>query len=288
MMRFVLLVILLNFTPLLQGCCDGGRCTQSTQKQCKDDPGVSIKQTIQQEYAKVAKQGRCDYFGGGCCGGGADLSRYIGYSKDELDSLENANLGLGCGNPIMLGEFKDGDIVVDLGSGAGLDCFLAAKKIGPTGRAIGVDMTPDMIQKAQENAQKYGIKNVEFRLGDIEQLPIESSSVDIVISNCVINLAPDKSKVFEQVYRVLKPQGKMYVSDVVLTGQLSEEQKKDEKLLCACVAGALSKDVYIEKLKKAGFSVKIIDEDREIGKKWFNNDALPIASLKYVATKFSG
>jgi len=245
-----------------------------------------VKNTVKEAYTQVAQEGGCcSLFGGGCCGGGADLSEYIGYSKEELEELGDANLGLGCGNPVNLGEFKDGFTVLDLGSGAGLDCFLAAKKVGPTGMIIGVDMTPEMIEKARENAQKYKIENVEFRLGDIENLPVASNSIDIIMSNCVINLAPDKDKVFEEAARVLKNGGKMYVSDVVLLGELSDEQKNDTNLLCACVSGALLKDTYLAKLKTVGFEIEIVGEDLEIGKKWFQNDELPISSLKFVAIK---
>ena len=261
-----------------KGCCDkNSKCSKSS----KD-----IKDTVKQAYGKVAQEGgSCSLFGGGCCGGGADLSGEIGYSKEELDALADANLGLGCGNPISLGEFKEGYTVVDLGSGAGLDCFLASKKVGPSGMVIGVDMTPEMLKKARQNAEKYGIENVEFRKGDIENLPVATNTVDIIISNCVINLAPDKDKVFQEAYRVLKSGGKMYVSDVVLLDELSKAQKNDVKLLCACVSGALLKDEYLAKIKNAGFDVEIVGEDKEIGKTWFKNDDLHISSLKFIAIK---
>lgn len=265
-------------------CCSGTNCSTSSSccKPIKDD----VKETVKQAYGKVAQEGgACSVLGGGCCGGGADLSGEIGYSKEELEALSDANLGLGCGNPVSLGEFKNGFTVLDLGSGAGLDCFLAAKKVGPSGMVIGVDMTPEMIKKARKNAQKYDIENVEFRTGDIENLPVASNSVDIIMSNCVINLAPDKDKVFKEAYRVLKPGGKMYVSDVVLLSKLSEVQKNDKNLLCACVSGALLKDIYLAKLKQVGFDIEIVGEDKEIGKKWFKNDELPISSLKFIAIK---
>ena len=297
MKKYISLFALLSFSMAVQaGCCEGNCCEKPvsqpqkqvvrlSEKQDKDCEATQVKQTVQQAYSQVDHSGSCDSFGGGCCGGGSDLSKYIGYSKEQLDDLELANLGLGCGNPTTLGELKTGYVVVDLGSGAGLDSFLAAKKVGPTGKVIGVDMTPDMICKSQENAKKYGIENVEFRLGDIEKLPVKSNSVDVVMSNCVINLAPDKLKVFQEAYRVLKPNGKMFVSDVVLLGSLSAEQKRDANLLCVCVGGALPKGDYISLLQSVGFDVAIIDEDREINKKWFNSDELPISSLKYVATK---
>jgi arsenite methyltransferase len=259
-------------------CCPSSNCCSSV----KDD----VKDTVKQAYAKVAQGGdSCSLFGGGCCGGGSNLSGDIGYSKEELEALSEANLGLGCGNPVSLGEFKEGFTVLDLGSGAGLDCFLAAKKVGASGMVIGVDMTPEMIKKARENAQKYAIENVEFRQGDIENLPIASNTIDIIMSNCVINLAPDKDKVFKEAYRVLKQGGKMYVSDVVLLGDLSQEQKKDTRLLCACVSGALLKDIYLAKLKQVGFDIEIVGEDKEINKKWFKSDELPISSLKFIAIK---
>lgn len=278
-------------TAIKAGCCCGSNsncCRSITQRKTDKNKAENnqVKESVKRAYAKVAEQGNaCSLIGGGCCGGGADLSGEIGYSKEELDELSNANLGLGCGNPVSLGEFKEGFSVLDLGSGAGLDCFLASKKVGKTGKVIGVDMTPAMIKKARENAQKYGITNVEFRLGDIENMPVASNSIDIIMSNCVINLAPDKDAVFKEAYRVLKQGGKMYVSDVVLTGELSEAQKNDTKLLCACVSGALLKEIYIAKLNCVGFDVEIVGEDTEISKKWFNSDDLPISSLKFIAHK---
>lgn len=267
-------------------CCAPNCCKPTGKPIMQGDKDKEVRETIKDAYSQVAQGGGCcDLFGGGCCGGGKDLSEYIGYSKEELQALESANLGLGCGNPVGLGEFKDGFTVLDLGSGAGLDCFLAAKKVGETGFVIGVDMTPEMIKKANENALKYGIKNVEFRLGFIENLPVKSNSVDIIMSNCVINLSTNKSKVFEEAYRVLKHGGKMYVSDVVLTGELSDVQKRDVGLLCACVSGALPKDEYMAKIIKVGFELNIVGEDKEINQKWFNSSDLPISSLKFIAIK---
>ncbi len=264
------------------GCCGKQVVNAPVQK----STGDAQKEVIAQAYGQVAKTGdSCSCVGGGCCGGGTDLSKYIGYSLEELQNVPEANLGLGCGNPITLGEIKSGSVVLDLGSGAGMDCFLAAKKVGPTGRVIGVDMTPEMLAKARENAQKYHFANVEFRRGDIEKLPVRSASVDVVMSNCVINLATNKLNVFKEAWRVLKPGGKMYVSDVVLLGDLTEAQKRDKKLLCACVAGALPKTECIRMLESVGFAVQIVGEDVGICKKWFGNESLPIASLKYVATK---
>ncbi len=281
-----------------KSCCNGGSCC-GNDSCCtnKSNTPVSVnnkdsKNIIKEAYGKVATQsgsacslGGCCGSIGGCCGGGAQLSEDIGYTKEELEKLADANLGLGCGNPTNLGQLKEGDTVLDLGSGAGLDCFLAAIKVGSSGKVIGVDMTPEMISKARQNARKYKLNNVEFRMGDIEELPVENGEVDVIMSNCVINLAPNKEKVFQEAYRVLKSGGKMTISDVVLTGNLTQKQKNDEKLLCACVSGAILKDKYLSLLKKAGFDVKIIDEDKNISQKWFGNKDLPIASLLFVATK---
>lgn len=279
------------------GCC-GGKCGGSScckQQCCKPakQEKQSVKQgdqqvhdAVKQAYGTVAETGSsCCVLGGGCCGGGQDLSKYLGYSPEELAQIADANLGLGCGNPVSLGEIKAGQVIVDLGSGAGIDCLLAAKKVGPTGKVIGIDMTPAMIKKATENAQKYKIGNAEFRLGYIEELPVESLSVDIILSNCVINLSPRKDRVFQEAYRVLKPGGKMYVSDVVLLKDLTSAQKTDTKLLCACVSGAILKTSYIDLLKKTGFEVEVVGEDCTINKLWFNDESLPIASLKFIAYK---
>src|SRR4030042_944039 len=194
-----------------------------------------IKDIVKADYGKIAN--------GGCvcnCGCGIsneEVSKDIGCSDEEINNVPEANLGLGCGNPTALGKIKEGDIVLDLGSGAGFDCFLAAKKVGEKGKVIGVDMTEQMIKKARENAKKYGYGNVEFRLGDIEDIPVEDDSVDYIISNCVINLAPDKQKVFKEAYRVLRKGGKLLVSDIVLLKKLSKEQKNDYNLLVSYVAG---------------------------------------------------
>jgi len=227
-----------------------------------------IKQIVKESYSKIAKE-KC-----GCSCGAEGISKSIGYSEEEIKNVPEANLGLGCGNPIALAKLKKGDVVLDLGSGAGFDSFLAAKKVGKKGKVIGIDMTKEMIAKARKNAKKYGYSNVEFRLGDIESLPLENDSVDVVISNCVINLAPNKEKVFSEAFRVLKSNGRMYVSDIVLLKELSDEQKKDENLLCGCVAGALLKEDYLEKIKKAGFEVNVLNEDKEISKKQYNGVAL--------------
>ncbi len=173
-------------------------------------------------------------------------------------------MGLGCGNPTALGEIKQGETVLDLGSGAGIDCFLASKKVGEKGKVIGIDMTEAMVEKARKNVEKYGYKNVEFRLGEIEALPIEEKSIDVIISNCVINLSPDKEKVFREARRVLKENGRMYVSDIVLLQELTEEQRKNEKLIAGCVGGALLKEEYLAIIEKTGLEAKILHEDKKI------------------------
>jgi len=240
-----------------------------------------IKEIVKESYGKIApNEGSCC----SCSCGRNDqekIAKMIGYSNEELKTP--GNLGLGCGNPIALANLKEGDVVLDLGSGAGFDCFLASKKVGEKGRVIGVDMTSKMVEKAKSNAEKYGYKNVEFKLGEIEDLPIKDNSIDVIISNCVINLSPDKEKVFKESYRVLKKDGKMFVSDIVLLGELSEEQKNDSDLLSGCVAGALQREDYLDIIKKAGFNVKILGEDKEISKTQYQG--INLESLKIEAVK---
>ncbi|MDD3246132.1 MAG: arsenite methyltransferase [Methanosarcina sp.] len=241
------------------------------------------KEVIKKKYQEIATLGGSCCSGGGCCGDSSsvDLSKSLGYSEADVQAVPDANLGLGCGNPTAFAELKPGDIVLDLGSGAGFDCFLAAQRVGSSGKVIGVDMTPEMVEKAQVNAQNYGYLNVEFRHGDIEALPVDDSSVDVIISNCVINLAPDKEKVFREAFRVLKPEGRMYVSDMVLLAELPEELKNDKDLLAGCVAGAVLKEEYLGLLKNAGFSVEILAEDSDISKRQYGG--LPVESLKLKA-----
>lgn len=239
-----------------------------------------IKSVVKEGYGKIAKEG-CSC-GCGCGASNEKISRDLGYSNDEIKSVPEANLGLGCGNPTALGNIKQGDIVLDLGSGAGFDVFLAAKKVGENGKVIGVDFAEEMIEKAKQNAEKYDYKNVEFKLGDIEELPIEDNSIDVIISNCVINLAPDKEKVFREAYRVLKKDGKMFVSDIVLLGELTEEQKTDEGLISSCVAGAIQKEDYISTIKRAGFRVKILGEDKDISNRQYNGINLESLILKII------
>jgi SAM-dependent methyltransferase len=186
----------------------------------------------------------------------------IGYSKEEMSQVpEGANLGLGCGNPVALASLREGQMVLDLGSGAGFDCFLAAKEVGETGRVIGVDMTPEMVKKAGENAKKGGYRNVEFRLGDIEHLPVIDESVDVILSNCVINLSPEKPKVFAEAFRVLKPGGTLTLSDVVLLRPLPPVLASSAAAYLGCVAGASLKSDYLDMLSAAGFAdVRVVGE----------------------------
>jgi arsenite methyltransferase len=214
------------------------------------------RKIVRERYGKIATAEKCG------CGCGSEVSESIGYSRGELDSVpEGANLNLGCGNPVALASLKEGETVIDLGSGGGLDCFLATKKVGATGKVIGVDMTPEMLERARSNAQKRGYENVEFRLGEIENLPVADNVADVVISNCVINLSPDKQRVFAEVFRVLKPGGRMMISDLVLLKALPEVVKKSVEAYVGCIAGAEMKTEYIEQIKHAGFQqVKIVEE----------------------------
>lgn len=244
----------------------------------------TVKKVVKEFYGKAAANGGCQ----SCCScknkdTNEQIAKSIGYSDKELKRVGGANLGLGCGNPTASANIKEGDIVIDLGSGAGLDCFLAADKVGATGKVIGIDMTGTMIAMARDNAKKQGYTNVEFRLGDIEKLPIENNSIDVAISNCVINLAPDKSKVFNEVYRVLKTRGRMYISDIVLLEELSKEQRENGKLVAGCVGGALLKDEHLKIIEKAGFTVRVLSEDKEISKRQYQGIALE--SLKIEAIK---
>ena len=224
-----------------------------------------VKKLVRNRYAKVAKtNGSCCASNVSCCSSSSNeqVSKMIGYSEEEMDAVpEGANLGLGCGNPTALASLKEGEKVLDLGSGAGFDCFLAAKKVGKLGKVIGVDMTPEMLDKARANAKKGKYTNVEFRLGEIENLPVADNSVDIIISNCVINLAPNKKRVFEEAFRVLAPNGRLMVSDIVLLKELPESIQKNVEAYAGCISGAVHKDKYLELMREAGFQeVKVIDE----------------------------
>ena len=254
-----------------------------------------IRQSVRERYAKVARGGGvssltapetscCGKSGtttgnasaASCCGSpeitSQQLSTLMGYSKADIDSVpEGANMGLGCGNPVALASLKPGETVLDLGSGGGFDCFLAARQVGNTGKVIGVDMTPDMVSKARLNAEKIGTNSVEFRLGEIEHLPVADNSADIIMSNCVINLSPDKQMVYGDAYRVLKPGGRLAISDVVATAPLPDEIQQDLALLSACVGGAATIDDTVKMLERAGFQdIEIIPkaESRKLISEW--------------------
>jgi len=217
-----------------------------------------MRKMVREGYGKIAEADNCN-----CgCGCGSKVSENIGYSREELESVpEGADLSLGCGNPLALASLKEGETVVDLGSGGGLDCFLAAKKVGVTGHVIGVDMTAEMLDKARDNCGRGGYKNVEFRLGEIENLPIADGAVDVIISNCVINLSPNKQRVFNEAFRVLKSGGRLMISDMVLLSKLPEEVKNSVQAYVGCISGAEMKSDYVNMIKNAGFKqVKIVEE----------------------------
>jgi len=231
-----------------------------------------IRQIVRDSYARVARQDMedCGCAPTGCCDPKPDaaaISAALGYDPAQLATLpEGADMGLGCGNPQAIAALKPGETVVDLGSGGGIDCFLAARQVGERGAVIGVDMTPDMITKARSNAAQGGFENVEFRLGEIENLPVADDTADAIISNCVINLSPDKQRVFDEAFRILKPGGRLAVSDVVLTAELPGDMKNDPALLAGCVSGAVTVEELTAMLENAGFTdVRIAPKDDSRG-----------------------
>jgi SAM-dependent methyltransferase len=233
-----------------------------------------IRKVVRESYGKIAKQdSSCCAPEKSCCGGAhsaQDIGRKIGYSEEELKTVpEGANLGLGCGNPIALASLKEGEVVLDLGSGAGFDCFLAASQVGKTGKVIGVDMTAEMLDKARGNARNGNYGNVEFRLGEIENLPVGDHQVDVVISNCVINLSPNKKRVFQEAFRVLRPGGRLMVSDIVLLKELPAEIRNSMSAYVGCVAGAVTKREYLGAIQDAGF-----EDTKVLGETVFSTDLL--------------
>jgi len=250
-----------------------------------------IRELVRGYYGKIAAGGAscCGSASSSCrCAAGgspsaADLGKATGYSPQELSSVpEDANLGLGCGNPTALASIREGETVLDLGSGAGFDCFLAARRVGERGRVIGVDMTPEMVEKARENAEQGGYGNVEFRLGEIEHLPAADSSVDLIVSNCVINLAVDKAQVFREAFRVLKGGGRMMISDLVLLAGLPEGILASAAAYAGCLSGASLKNEYLELIRRAGFAQVQVLRESSFGGDWVAND--PAAgSLKAAA-----
>ncbi|KYK21723.1 arsenite S-adenosylmethyltransferase [Thermoplasmatales archaeon SM1-50] len=247
-----------------------------------------IKKAVKKRYAKFARDNisYCPT----CNSAKNNITKQaesIGYSANELKSIpESAVLGLGCGNPTALAELKNGEIVLDLGSGAGIDVFLAANKVGESGHVIGVDMTEEMIKRAEKIAEDNNYKNVEFRVGEIENLPVKNNTIDVIISNCVINLSPDKLQTFKEAFRVLKSGGRLMVSDLVTEGFLPEDIKKSFDAWSECVAGALEKNQYLDTIKKAGFhNVEIISQNRYSEKEMDDRLTGKITSIKVRAYK---
>jgi len=236
-----------------------------------------IGKAVRERYGNIAKQGSsCCGPVKSCCGSTdlvQDISKNIGYSREELNAVpEGANLGLGCGNPVALASLKAGEVVLDLGSGAGFDCFLAANQVGKKGKVIGVDMTAEMLERARENARKGNFGNVEFRLGEIENLPVGDNQVDIIISNCVINLSPNKERVFKEAFRVLRPGGRLMVSDIVLLKELPKEIKNSVAAYISCIAGATPKKEYLRKIQAAGFKETKVQGEAAFPTEFLVND----------------
>lgn len=251
-----------------------------------------VRAAVREQYSTIARQG-----GGcapGCCGPSANASLALGYAPEDLASVpEGADMGLGCGNPQAIAALVAGERVLDLGSGGGFDCFLAAKQVGPTGRVIGVDMTADMVAKARANATTVDAKNVEFRLGEIEHLPVADASIDVILSNCVINLSPDKAAVFREAFRVLAPGGRLAISDVVLTGELPEGLVDDVAALTGCVSGAASTATVRELLASVGFTdvrVRVDERSRAMIGDWMPGTGIEqhVASASIEARKPGG
>ncbi|MHC4395795.1 MAG: arsenite methyltransferase [Planctomycetota bacterium] len=245
----------------------------------KSSRDEQIRQTVRKTYGQIAKSDTagCSCGPSSSCGeakspSAQDISARMGYSKDDVTGVpEGANMGLGCGNPQAIASLQPGETVLDLGSGGGFDCFLAAKAVGDSGHVIGIDMTAEMVSKARENAVKAKLPNVEFRLGEIEHLPVADNSVDVIISNCVINLSPEKPKVFKEAFRILKQSGRIAVADIVATAPLPEDIKKDLELHAGCVAGAAQITELESMLKEAGFTnirIKPVDASKELIREW--------------------
>lgn len=226
-----------------------------------------LKETVRQKYSEIALQDK-ETNQSSCCGSGGCSTEVYNIMSDDYSALEgyhpDADLGLGCGLPTQFAKIKKGDTVIDLGSGAGNDCFIARNETGEDGKVIGIDFTPAMIRKARANAEKLGYYNVEFRQGDIENIPVSANMADVIVSNCVLNLVPDKNSVFKEIFRVLKPGGHFSISDVVLVGDLPEALRKDAEMYAGCVAGAIQKETYLELIQTNGFSNITLQKEKPI------------------------
>jgi SAM-dependent methyltransferase len=223
-----------------------------------------VRDAVREQYGQVARRESSGCCAPGCCGPNPVASTELGYTQADLDAVpEGANLGLGCGNPQAIAALRPGETVLDLGAGGGFDCFLAARQVSASGKVIGVDMTPDMVSKARANAAQIGATNVDFRLGEIEHLPVADGTVDVILSNCVINLSPDKPAVFTDAFRVLKQGGRLAISDVVATGTMPDNLKRDVAALTGCIAGAASVEALTEMLQTAGFEQIVVDVKEE-------------------------
>lgn len=226
-----------------------------------------VKEQVRQKYSEIALQGK-ETNQASCCGAGSCSTEVYNIMSDDYNTLDgyipDADLGLGCGLPTQFAKIRKGSTVIDLGSGAGNDCFIARNETGEDGRVIGIDFTPAMIEKARANAQKMGYTNVEFRLGDIENIPVSDNVADVIVSNCVLNLVPDKDKAFKEMFRVLKPGGHFSISDVVLIGDLPESLRSDAEMYAGCVAGAIQKDAYLSLIEKNGFANVTLQKEKSI------------------------
>ncbi|SMO47673.1 arsenite methyltransferase [Gracilimonas mengyeensis] len=233
----------------------------------KKKSAEELKETVRKKYAEISEQGK-DYNARSCCGAGGESTKVYNIMTDDYGEVEgynaDADLGLGCGLPTQFAKIKKGDYVIDLGSGAGNDCFVARHETGAEGKVLGIDFTESMIAKARKNADKLGFNNVEFRYGDIEDMPVSDDVADVVVSNCVLNLVPDKPKVFSEIFRVLKPGGHFSISDIVLEGELPEALREDAEMYAGCVAGAIQKEVYLDHIKEAGFENITIQKEKPI------------------------
>src|SRR3954467_2279168 len=226
-----------------------------------------VKELVKQKYSEIALQDK-ETNAASCCGAGGCSTEVYNIMTDDYTSLEgynpDADLGLGCGLPTQFAKIKQGDVVIDLGSGAGNDAFIARHETGETGKVIGIDFTPAMIERARTNAEKRGFNNVEFRQGDIEKMPVTSNTADVIVSNCVLNLVPNKDAVIKEIYRVLKPGGHFSISDIVLEGELPKEIKEAAEMYAGCVAGAIQKEVYLELIDSNGFRNITVQKDKPI------------------------